>query len=76
MKKIIHWRSFIVGVSIAAGLGLLVHFLSGLGLWLSFAVGIVALLVNGIIAIIEDEAPGGFNNPRPISESQSAKKRH
>jgi hypothetical protein len=27
------------------------------------AIGIAALLVNGLVATIEDNAPGGFNNP-------------
>ena len=35
----------------------------GVTFWWAFAVLAVAILVNGLIATIEDDLPGGFNNP-------------
>ena len=36
-----------------------------LNFWICLGVIVFAILVNGIIAMIEDEMPGGFNKPKP-----------
>ncbi len=41
------------------------HALSGLNIGISFVMVIGAMLVNGYIATVEDDWPGGFNNPNP-----------
>jgi hypothetical protein len=56
-------RAFVIGISIAALLGGLISYFSGFGFWPAFAISVFALLINGIIATVEDEMPGGFNNP-------------
>jgi hypothetical protein len=37
--------------------------LYGVKFWWAFAILAAAILVNGLIASIEDDLPGGFNNP-------------
>ena len=44
--------------------------LSGIPFWACFAIALVALLLNGWLAVWEDNQPGGFNNPNP-DESDS-----
>jgi hypothetical protein len=36
----------------------------GLNFWVTFAITGVALMLNGLVAEIEDRMPGGFFNPR------------
>jgi hypothetical protein len=42
--------------------GALLSWLSALPLWAGVVIVAVALIVNGVVAEIEDQAPGGFNN--------------
>ena len=49
---------------IAMALSVGVARLSGLPFWASFAIVTGSILVNGLIATIEDDLPGGFDNPR------------
>ena len=51
---------FLILASAAAGL---VSYFSGLGYWLVFAIVVAAFLINGFVAVVEDDLPGGFNNP-------------
>jgi hypothetical protein len=46
--------------SVVAGL---VSYFSGLEYWPVFVIALVAFLVNGFVATVEDDLPGGFNNP-------------
>ena len=39
------------------------NYFSGLSFWVLFAIVAVAILINGAAALLEDEMPGGFNNP-------------
>ena len=52
------------GVPLAiAGIGALVlERLSGLPIWAAVAIVVGAMLINGFVAMIEDDLPGGFNN--------------
>lgn len=36
---------------------------SGIAFWWAFVVVAAAILINGWIATVEDDLPGGFNNP-------------
>lgn len=38
--------------------------------WIAIVFAIFAILVNGYIAMIEDQLPGGFNNPRPEDKNK------
>jgi hypothetical protein len=37
--------------------------LSGIGFWWAFVIVAAAILINGWVATLEDDFPGGFNNP-------------
>lgn len=62
-----HWRIdpkiFLVWLAICTLLGKVLSWLSGMPFWVSIAIIAVALLINGIVAEIEDSWPGGFLNP-------------
>jgi hypothetical protein len=47
-----------------ACLGGLLSWFSGMPLWAGMLLVAAGLIVNGLIADIEDEAPGGFPKPR------------
>lgn len=68
MKKLIHLPSFLTAVCIAALAGWFLHWVTGLGFLPSFAIGAAALLINGWIATIEDNQPGGFDNPTKLTD--------
>ena len=47
----------------------------GVGAWFGYlgaAVFVVSVLIVGVVATIEDELPGGFNNPTPCREPDSS----
>src|SRR3546814_10530991 len=67
MKKLIHWPSLLIGLGVAALIAVLVNACTALGFWPIFVIVVVAILVNGVVATVEDEMPGGFNNPGPAS---------
>jgi hypothetical protein len=48
----------------------------GISRWTRFPfwIVIVAMIVNGIIAQHEDDAPGGFNNPHPPKQPDDIKR--
>ena len=50
-------------MTIASALAFGLHALSGLNFWISLVMVVCAMLLNGYIATIEDDWPGGFNNP-------------
>jgi len=45
--------------------GLLIRYFSGLSFLAASGIVLAALLVNGWIATLEDDAPGGFNDGGP-----------
>lgn len=55
----------IIGLSVAALVGWGVSSWTDFPFWGAFAIMMVAMIVNGVIAQHEDEAPGGLNNPFP-----------
>ena len=58
-------------MTIASLLAFGLHALSGLNFSICLVMVIGGMLLNGYIATIEDDWPGGFNNPEPkISETQ------
>jgi hypothetical protein len=54
----------VVWLSICGLSGLVAGIFFGLGFWVIFGITAGALLLNGIVAEIEDRRPGGFLNPR------------
>lgn len=53
-----------VWLLLCTALGGLLSWLSGMPLWGGMLIVAGGLLVNGLVADIEDKAPGGFLNPR------------
>lgn len=49
--------------AVIATLSALVSRWTGLGFWATAAILVAAWFVNGLVAVIEDDVPGGFNNP-------------
>lgn len=54
-----------IGLSVAALVAWGLTNVSGLSYWIALPIVIGAMLINGIIAEIEDNAPGGTNNRPP-----------
>jgi hypothetical protein len=61
----------IIGLSVAALIAWAISHWTSFPFWGAFAIVIGALVINGIIAEIEDNAPGGFNNPHPPETKKS-----
>ncbi len=53
----------LVSVALAAAVSWPTATLSGLSFWASFAIAVAALMINGLVAEVEDRLPGGFLNP-------------
>jgi len=73
MKKYIHWPSLFIGLSIASLGGWLLQHFTSLGWWPAFGIAVGALIVNGVVATIEDDRPGGFNNPTGSEGDKNAR---
>ena len=65
MKRWLDSRSFWTGLGIVSLLAWGLHALSHLNVWVCFGIALVAMWLNGIVATIEDERPGGLHNPKP-----------
>jgi hypothetical protein len=60
MKRILRQTIWLLIVAmIAAGFSAI----SGLEFWWAFLIVAGAILINGWVATLEDDLPGGFNNP-------------
>jgi len=69
VKWKVHKRLSLVALAITALVALLVHLLLHISFWIAWGFTLLGLLINGIVATIEDNRPGGFNNPKnPPSE--------
>ena len=55
------WTAVWLGVVALIGAGL--SAISGIGFWWAFLIVAAAILINGWVATLEDDLPGGFNNP-------------
>ena len=51
--------SLLIIFIVAAG----ISYFFGFSYWIAFAMAVGAIMINGVIATIEDDLPGGFNNP-------------
>ena len=57
-------KLLVIWLLLCTALGGLLSWVSGMPLWVGVLIVAAALVVNGLVADIEDEAPGGFLNPR------------
>lgn len=64
----INLKLTVVSLLVCAAVGGLLSWLSGMPFWGGVLIAAAALLVNGLVAELEDRAPGGFLNPRNRDE--------
>jgi len=58
-----HLKLPLIVFAVIATLSALVSRWSGLGFWVTVGILSAAWLINGVVAVVEDDVPGGFNNP-------------
>ena len=58
-----HIPTMTVSIIIASCVAGTISYFSGLSFWVVLIVTVVAMFIIGIVAEVEDNAPGGFNNP-------------
>ena len=63
---------FLVPLSIFAVLAGVISALTPVPFWAAFLMAVGAILVNGLLATLEDDLPGGFNNPTGSSTPRYA----
>jgi hypothetical protein len=63
MKKLVEWRVFLPTIAVLAAVALGASYLLGFSFLPVFVLTVAAVLVNGLLATLEDDLPGGFNNP-------------
>lgn len=64
----INFKLFVVWVALCALGGALLGCLSGMSFFGGALIVAVALVINGVVAEVEDHATGGFFNPRGKSK--------
>ena len=62
-SRFVDVRALALGIGLAALISWAVHVWFDVGYWLVFGIATLALLVNGLVAVIEDGASGSVNNP-------------
>jgi hypothetical protein len=67
MSRVIDWRIFSGALAVASLVAFCLHVWLGLDFWVCLGLVVVCVGLNGIVAAIEDELPGGFHIPRPDS---------
>jgi hypothetical protein len=75
MNKRFNIKYITIGLAIAAIIGALTSWISGLPFWASFAIVLFAMILNGVLAEHEDNLPGGFNNPMSKDEIEIENKK-
>ena len=68
--KFIGWYTVPIIVAVSTVGGFVSYKWLGGGFWLGFGLVAFGMFVNGWIATIEDEGPGGFNNPRATGKGR------
>jgi hypothetical protein len=63
MKVLRHLWPRLVFAALAVIIGVLIWRVGHVGFVPAFAIGLCALLANGLVATLEDDLPAGFNNP-------------
>ncbi len=64
----INLKLFALWLALCALGGALLGWLSGMPFWGGAAIVAAALVINGVVAEVEDRAQGGFLNPRGKSK--------
>ena len=76
MKNLVEWRVFLPTIAVLAAIAFGASYLLSLSFLPAFVLTAAAVLVNGLLATLEDDLPGGFNNPdgtaTPVYASRTA----
>jgi len=72
-RRFFDYRAFLVGFGIAVVGALIFRALTSFPFWVCFVMVVVAMQLNGWLAVWEDNQPGGFNNPN--ADQKDVKKR-
>ena len=59
-------------IAVAVSLSLMIWLASDIPFWGAAAIAVVALVVNSLIAVVEESEPGGFANPDGEAASSGA----
>lgn len=70
LKGLFHGPGFAAAMAVCGLAGFVTWKLTEAGFWTGFVVTAIGMSVNGWIATIEDEEPGGFHNPLPTEEDR------
>ena len=73
-EKLIDWRAFLIGLALVGAIALAASFVFGFGFLRAFVATLAALLINGLVATLEDDLPGGFNNPHGTDTPRYARR--
>lgn len=63
MKNFIDLKGFSISLTICGLISLGASYFFDLDFLVTFGITIAALLINGLVATLEDEMPSGFSNP-------------
>lgn len=63
LTKLLDWRAFLSMMAVLCGLALVASHFLDVPLLPTFVVLVASVLVNGFVATLEDDLPGGFDNP-------------
>lgn len=61
MNRFIRWRYLIAFLAISAGAGIAARWWLHIPFWAGFILVAICLLLNGLVAMLEDRRPKGFN---------------
>ena len=67
------WRLFVVVWGTVLILAFAVSRIWRVNFWMVFGITAAALVINGIVAEVEDRLPGGFLNPRTKDKNSQEK---
>ena len=56
-------KIFVISISIAALVAFGIYKYTKFNFWACFGIVVLAMLANGWLATVEDDMPGGLNNP-------------
>ena len=63
MKRLVNWKIFIVSWGFVALIAFGISAWSGFSFWWASVLVAIAMVINGVIAEVEDRSRGGFLKP-------------
>ena len=59
---------FVAALAFAAVIGFAASMWVHIPFWICFAIALVSMVINSVVAEIEDRRPGGFYNPNRVED--------